>query len=333
MTPEGPRTVDVALFGCTADRAGRTAAAAAAGNAGIRGKVVGMRLSIWPNPNQPYAEVLATARHAADTGWDGVWFADHFMPDPGGGRDPRGPVLECGSVLAALAGAVPRVRIGSLVYGNTYRHPAVLANMAATVDHISQGRFTLGVGAGWQVNEHEQYGIELPPVRQLLDRFVEAVQVLHGLLRQPETTFHGEHYRLTGAVCEPKPVQEPLPIMIGAKGERRMLRVVAEYADQWNAWGSPETIAHKSAVLDEHCAAVGRDPKAITRTAQSLVVADGPLPQGLPVPVFGGSRAALAEGIERYRAVGLDELIIPDGRLGTGDDRRRAMDLIRELAG
>src|ERR1700761_3671256 len=121
-----------------------------------------MRLSIWPGAAQPYDDVLEVARHAADTGWDGVWVADHFMPNAGTGTDPRRPVLECGSLVAALGAAIPRVRIGTLVYGNTYRHPAVLANMAATADHISGGRFTLGVGAGWQINEHEQYRIELP---------------------------------------------------------------------------------------------------------------------------------------------------------------------------
>src|SRR3954451_19233318 len=151
-----------------------------------------MRISIWPGAEHPWSEVLSMARHAAETGWDGVWFADHFMPN---GDDDAGPILEAGSVVAALGATVPRVRIGTLVYGNTYRHPAVLANMAATVDQITGGRFTLGVGAGWQVNEHEQYGIELPPVRPRLDRFVEALEVLRGLLRRPTTTLDGEYYQ------------------------------------------------------------------------------------------------------------------------------------------
>jgi alkanesulfonate monooxygenase SsuD/methylene tetrahydromethanopterin reductase-like flavin-dependent oxidoreductase (luciferase family) len=160
-----------------------------------------MRISIWPGAAQPYADVLEVARHAAESGWDGVYVADHFMPNAGGSLPAEHPVLECGSLIAALGAAVPRIRVGTLVYGNTYRHPAVLANMAATVDHITQGRFVLGVGAGWQVNEHEQYGIELPPVGRLIDRFVEALQVLRGLLRQSRTTLHGEYYTLTDAVC------------------------------------------------------------------------------------------------------------------------------------
>ncbi|GGN35741.1 alkanesulfonate monooxygenase SsuD/methylene tetrahydromethanopterin reductase-like flavin-dependent oxidoreductase (luciferase family) [Actinoplanes campanulatus] len=290
-----------------------------------------MRLSIWPSASQPYTGILEVARHAADTGWDGVYIADHFMPNLPIEQRPDKPMLEAGSLAAALGAAIPRVRIGTLVYGNTYRHPAVLANMAATVDHITGGRFVFGVGAGWQVNEHHQYGIELPPVKQLLDRFVEALQVWHGLLRTPTTDFTGEYYQLTGAVCEPKPVQDPLPILIGAKGEKRMLKVVAEYADLWNTWGLPDTIAHKSRVLDEHCATVGRDPRAIGRTAQALVVVDGPLPQNLPVPVYGGSASEIARTVEAYRAIGLDELIIPDGLLGTGAERLKALDTIQAV--
>jgi F420-dependent oxidoreductase-like protein len=290
--------------------------------------VIFMRVSIWPGAGQPYAGMLEAAQHAAATGWDGVWIADHFMPNAGTGRPADAPVLEAGSLAAAFAATVPRIRIGTLVYGNTYRHPAVLANMAATADRISGGRFTLGVGAGWQVNEHEQYGIELPPVKQRLDRFVEALQVLHGLLRQPTTTLDGQYYQLTGACCEPKPLQDPLPILIGGGGEKRMLRIVADYADQWNTWGRPDLIARKSAILDDHCAAAGRDPKEIARTAQALVVVDGPLPEGLPLPIIGGSVSALTDTVADYRAIGLDELIVPDSLLGQGADRLRAMDTV-----
>lgn len=290
-----------------------------------------MRISFWPGAGQPWSGIVEASRHAEATGWDGVWIADHFMPNAGVGRDPLAPTLEAGSLVAALAAAIPRVRIGTLVYGNTYRHPAVVANMAATVDQISGGRFTLGVGAGWQINEHQQYGIELPPTKQLLDRFVEALQVMRGLLRTPSTTFNGDYYQLTDAVCEPKPIQDPLPIMIGAKGEKRMLGVVAEYADQWNTWGHPSTIAHKSAVLDRFCAERGRDPKTILRTAQALTVVNGPLPEGLPMPAIGGTPEKLADTIAEYRAAGLDELIIPDGFLGTGAEKLKNMDTVLTL--
>ncbi|GAA3304614.1 TIGR03560 family F420-dependent LLM class oxidoreductase [Dactylosporangium vinaceum] len=289
-----------------------------------------MRLSIWPGAAQRYDEILEVAAHAEATGWDGVYVADHFMPNAVPGRDPHGPTLECATLITALGAAVPRVRLGTLVYGNTYRHPAVLANMAATLDHVTGGRFTLGVGAGWQLNEHEQYGIELPPVKQRLDRFVEALEVLHGLLRRPVTSFAGEYYRLTDAVCEPKPVQSPLPILIGGGGEKRMLGIVAKYADAWNTWGKPDLIAHKSAVLDEYCARQGRDPATIARTAQALVVVDGPVPD-VAFPVVGGSPDALRDVLDEYRSIGLEEFIVPDGLLGKGPARLKAMDAIRAL--
>ncbi|MFI5910674.1 TIGR03560 family F420-dependent LLM class oxidoreductase [Dactylosporangium sp. NPDC051541] len=289
-----------------------------------------MRLSIWPGAGQRYDDILEVAKHAEATGWDGVYVADHFMPNAVPGRDPRGPMLECATLITALGAVVPRVRLGTLVYGNTYRHPAVLANMAATLDHVTGGRFTLGVGAGWQVNEHEQYGIELPAVKRRLDRFVEALEVLHGLLRRPVTDFAGEYYQLAGAVCEPKPVQSPLPILIGGGGEKRMLGIVAKYADAWNTWGRPDLIAHKSAVLDSFCALSGRDPASIARTAQALVVVDGPVPD-VAFPVIGGSVAVLRDALSEYQGIGLDELIVPDGLLGQGSDRLKAMDTIRSL--
>jgi alkanesulfonate monooxygenase SsuD/methylene tetrahydromethanopterin reductase-like flavin-dependent oxidoreductase (luciferase family) len=291
-----------------------------------------MRLSIWPGIERPYAEIVEMSQHAASTGWDGVYLADHFMPNVSPGEDDSLPMLECGSLIAALGALVPRVRIGTLVYGITYRHPAVLANMAATVDHITGGRFVFGVGAGWQLNEHAQYGIELGTISRRIDRFVEALQVLRGLLREPRYSLQGTYYQITDAVCEPKPVQTPMPILIGAKGEQRMLKIVAEYADIWNAWGEPDLIAHKSAVIDRYCASLGRDPSSIERTAQAMVVLNGEAPAGGGhPPVIGGSPEALADAIARYREIGLDELIIPDDTLGSGAELLKAMDTILSL--
>src|SRR5262249_28227920 len=155
-------------------------------------------------------------------------------------------------------------------------------------------------------------GIELGPPKPRLDRFVEGLKIIHGLLRQPTTTLQGRYYQVTDAVCEPKPVQNPLPILIGGGGEQRMLGIVARYADIWNTWGRPDRIAHKSGVRDGFCAKVGRDPKAIARTAQALTVVNRPVPEGLPMPVIGGTPEQLAETVEEYRAIGLDELIVPD---------------------
>jgi F420-dependent oxidoreductase-like protein len=298
-----------------------------------------MRFSIWPSANQPWSDLLATAAHAEATGWDGVWIADHFMGNEGSPIPPETPTFEAGSLVAALATATDRVRIGTLVLGNTYRHPAVVANMAVTVDHVSGGRFTLGLGAGWQVNEHEQYGIDLPPTRELIDRFEEAVEIIRSLLTQPTTSYDGRHYRLTEALCEPKPVQQPLPILIGASGERRMLGVVARLADQWNAWGTPDLIAHKSAVLDRHCERVGRDPSEIARSAQTLVFLtdDADAAERLVAmtgrATLAGTTAQLAERMQEYAAAGLDEFIVPDPTLGQGNEKLERMDqLIEEVA-
>jgi F420-dependent oxidoreductase-like protein len=291
-----------------------------------------MRFSIWPSANQPWDELLATARHAEATGWDGVWIADHFMGDATGPIPPETPTLEAGSLVAALAASVPRVRIGTLVYGNTYRHPAVVANMAATVDHVSGGRFTLGIGAGWQENEHQQYGIQLPPVPERVTRFEEAVAIIRKLLHEPKATFLGRYYAVVDALCEPKPVQEALPILIGAKGEQRMLGLVAELADQWNTWGLPDVIQHKSSVLDQHCERLGRDPTEILRTAQALMfltdddaTADR-LISGVSMPAFGGTPGRISETVAEYAKVGLDELIVPDRTLGQGQEKLDRMD-------
>jgi F420-dependent oxidoreductase-like protein len=290
-----------------------------------------MRFSVWPSANQPWDELLATARHAADTGWDGVWIADHFMANEPGPYPPDAPTLEAGSLVAALAAAVDRVRIGTLVYGNTYRHPAVVANMAATVDHVSGGRFVLGVGAGWQVNEHEQYGIELPPVGERVDRFAEAVQVIRSLLTEPTTTFEGKHYRLTGARCEPKPVQDRLPILVGANGDR-MLGIVARHADAWNTWGLPNRIAERSGALTRRCETAGRDPGEIVRTAQALVIftatdAEGErMMGGAPRPMIAGTPARVRDIVAGYVEAGVDELIVPDPTLGSGQAKLDALD-------
>ncbi|MGV3760428.1 MAG: TIGR03560 family F420-dependent LLM class oxidoreductase, partial [Actinomycetota bacterium] len=273
-----------------------------------------MRFSIWPTLQQPWTDVLEVAHHAEATGWDGVYAADHFMGSGGEFGPDTTPTHEATAALAALAVATDRVRLGSLVLGNTYRHPAVLASWASTVDHVSGGRLVLGIGAGWQENEHEQYGIELPPPGVRLDRFAEACQVLHGLLREERTTLAGEHYQLTGAVSEPKPLQDPLPLLIGGKGDR-MMGIVARYADEWNMWGLPEAIAERSAVLDRRCEAIGRDPGTIARSAQALTLVTDDRAKADAFIAGTGGRAAvagpperLAEVVQGWHDVGLDEL-------------------------
>lgn len=296
-----------------------------------------MRFSLWPNLSQPWADVLALARHVEATGWDGLYVADHFMGSGGEFGPDTTPNLEATAALAALAMGTDRLRLGSLVLGNTYRHPAVLANWAATVDHISGGRLLLGVGAGWQQNEHEQYGIDLPAPGERVERFEEACLVLKGLLREERTTMGGRHYRLADAVAEPKPVQRPLPLLIGGKGDR-MMGVVARHADEWNMWGLAHTIAERAAVLDRRCEAIGRDPASIARSAQALVIlTDDPRVASQDRT---GDRATIAgttddvvEAVGAWRAAGVDEVIVPDFTLGTGARRLDRLDAIIEAVG
>ena len=295
-----------------------------------------MRFSVWPSLTQPWSDVLDVVRHVDATGWDGVYLADHFMGDASGPFPEELPTLEATAALAALATATTRVRLSHLVLGITYRHPAVLAKWAATVDHISGGRLMLGVGAGWQENEHEQYGIRLGPPGERVERFEEALRILRGLLSEERTTVEGRHYEVRGAVAEPKPLQASLPLLIGAKGDR-MLGVVARHADEWNMWSSPEDFATRGAVLDARCEAIGRDPGSIARSTQALVFVLDDEAKGAdlvqrvaPRPAVAGPPARIAEAALAYREAGADELIIPDFTLGAGNRRADALDALAE---
>jgi F420-dependent oxidoreductase-like protein len=196
-----------------------------------------------------------------------AWLFDHFYPIF---SDDTGPCFEGWTLLTALSQQTSRLRVGMMVFGNTYRHPAVVANMAATLDVICDGRLELGLGAGWNEREHGAYGIALPPVGERMDRLAEACEVIHLLLTEPSANFAGRHYGLTRARCEPKPVQRPRPpIVIGGRGERRTLRIAARWADQWNLpSGSPEEFAHKLSVLHRHMDDIGRDPDAVEPSVQ-----------------------------------------------------------------
>ena len=217
------------------------------------------------------------------------------------------------------------MRLAPLVTSVTYRHPAVLAKIAAAVDQVSHGRLTLGIGAGWQENEHAAYGIALGTVRERMDRFEEAMQILRSLLDQPRTTFSGQYFQLQDAPNQPAPVQARLPLLIGGGGERRTLRIAARYADHWNAWTTPELLAHKLSVLRAHCEQVGRDPARDPRLHPGGAVpvdrrgmAEGASGEGLPGrPVIVGTPAEVADIVARYQEAGADELIVPDFTLGS----------------
>ena len=248
-----------------------------------------------------WADMLAVWKEA-----DGIelfesgWNFDHFYPIVG---DSSGECLDGWSMLAALAQATERLRLGTLVTGIHYRHPAILANMVATIDIISNGRLELGIGAGWNEEESGAYGIELGTPRERSDRFEEACQVLISLLSQETTDFDGKYYQLAGARNEPKGPQRPHPpICIGGSGEKRTLRTTARYAQHWNfVGGTPQDFARKREVLHAHCAEVGRDPKEITLSSHvRLNPGTGP----------GTGVQQVVEDVAALREVGLDLAIV-----------------------
>ena len=252
-----------------------------------------MRLGFKTSPqNTTWTDMLAVWREADGMEiFESGWTFDHFYPIF---SDSTGPCLEGWITLTALAQATRRLRLGVLVTGIHYRHPAVLANMAASLDIISAGRLDLGIGAGWNEEESGAYGIALGSPRQRSDRFEEACQVLTSLLADTTTTFDGAYYQLDGARCEPKPVQSPLPICVGGSGERRTLLTAARYAQHWNfVGGTTEEFARKRDVLHEHCQRIGRDPKEILLSSHVR-----PGPNGEPGPAAEAAAALAEEGLD-----------------------------------
>ena len=208
-----------------------------------------------------------------ETQFHSAWTFDHFVP-PGPGQDANANCFEGWTALAALAAVTDRIRTGCLVTGVTYRHPSVLAKMAATVDHISNGRLSFGIGAAWHEPEHRMYGIDFPPVKERQDRLEEAVHLTKLLFEaEGRVNFDGKYYQLRDAVFVPRCVQKPHPpIMVGGGGEKRTLRTLAKYGDVMNVFGTPDAVRGKNAALEAHCRAVGRDPAELERTISAIVV-------------------------------------------------------------
>lgn len=283
-----------------------------------------MRFVFWPGPHARFETILALARRAEADGWDGVYFADHFLP---AAEPVSRPTLECWSVLAALAARVPRVALGPLVCGATYRHPYVLAKMAATVDHVSDGRLVLGIGAAWQENEHAAYAVPFPPIGDRMRLLDESCSALRSLFTAPTTTLEGRHVRLRDAILEPKPLQARLPLLVGGSGERVLLRIAARHADVWNSWGLPDAMRHLNGVLDGHCAAIGRDPRAIRRSAVAHfhLTSDRADAERLraarPHRAIAGDAAAIRDAFAAYADAGVDEIVVPDFAWGAADER------------
>ena len=219
-----------------------------------------------------FDHVTAVARAAESAGFDSIWVMDHFwqLPSLGG---PTQPILEGWTLLGALAALTERVQLGTLVSGVTYRNPALVAKQATTLDVISQGRAILGIGAAWYEPEHDGLGFDFPPVGERMDRLEEALQICRLMFTEETPTFDGRYYRITEAHNVPRPIRPGgPPIMVGGSGERRTLKLVAQYADICNVHGSPATVRHKLDVLRSHCDAVGRDPAKITNTRLGTII-------------------------------------------------------------
>lgn len=247
-------------------------------------------------------------------GWISVW--DHFYSAT---LTEGAECHEAVATHAALACDTSRVRCGSLVYSIGYRHPAVLANAIATIDHLSGGRAEIGLGAGWSEIEYRAYGIPFPPVKVRMDQLEEAIQCVRSLLRNETTDFKGEWFEMQNAQCEPKPVQAELPIWVGGSGEKRTLRIAAQWADAWNVpFVAPETFAHKRSVLHQHCDTVGRDPSELRTavnvglawTEESLRAQFGGLADYVRPGVLSGSEAEVMDRIGEYVDAGADQVNI-----------------------
>ncbi len=271
-----------------------------------------MKFSWWPRNNRVPAELLEEAQAAEANGWYGVWLADHYMPDTGDTAPARGDVYECWALLPAVAAVTGRVRIGTLVSPTSVHHPALLANRAAAIDQLSAGRLVLGIGAGWQINEHHAYGIELEPPGKRVSRFEEAITIVGSLLAEDSTTFHGEFYDITDAPCDPKPVQSPLPLLVGTKGPR-MLRITARHASEWNTWQAPD-LADRCRGLREACEQTGRDPATVWTSVNALIDLDGSGPPS--GRTLAGSPQQLIDQLGQFTDLGFDEFILPDWNLG-----------------
>lgn len=273
------------------------------------GVVIAQHQYTWP-------ELVAQWRLAESLGFDSIWLFDHFMALY---ADPDGPCLETSTLLAALAQETTTARIGVLVYGNTHRHPAVLAKEIVTVDHISNGRAILGIGAGWNEREHRAYSIPFPSAGDRVDMLDEALQVMESLFTQRRTTFHGTHYQLEDAPFAPKPVQAKLPVLIG--GTRpKMLKVIARHADLWDTSRDPAQLREGLAQIAEHCAEIGRDPGEIAVSSS-----------------FGADRLEHPESFEElirtYRAAGTSQFLFDFPLPGEGQEaaKRLAIEVIPRL--
>jgi F420-dependent oxidoreductase-like protein len=216
-------------------------------------------------PEALFAKLVEIAGAAESSGWDSLFVMDHLHQIPGVGP-PEHRMLEGNTALAALAARTESLQLGLMVGSVTYRNPALHAKITTTLDVISGGRAIHSLGAGWYEEEHQAYGYEFPPLKERFERLEDALQISRAMFTQDSSTVHGRHFRVEGAMNNPRPLRGDIPILVGGSGERKTLRLVARYADGCNVFGDPDRARHLMGVLDAHCEDVGRDPSEITRT-------------------------------------------------------------------
>ena len=254
---------------------------------------------------------------AEGLGYDSFWVMDHFHQIPNVGEEHE-PMLEGWTTIAAIAGFTSKIRLGTLVTGNVYRHPTVLAKIGATLDVLSKGRLFMGIGAAWNEAESKAYGIPFPSTKERFRRLEEAIQIIQRMWTQERASFDGQFYKVHDAYCNPKPIQKPHPpIMIGGSGERETLKLVAKYADACNVFGSPQTVKRKFDVLREHCKAVGRDYNSILKTKLGVVLMDK-------------DKAELDRRLGKRFGNVSDEMRRESATVGTPEEVRRQIEAFRD---
>lgn len=281
-----------------------------------------------PQVGSNWQEVLEFARRAEELGFDSLWAIDHFVGVP----DASQPIFEGWTTLAALATATEKIRLGHQVLCVGFRHPALLAKMAAALDHACGGRLTLGLGAGWNEEEFKAYGISFPSIGTRLRQLDEALAVLRKLWTEEPASYFGEEFQVEEAYCRPRPVQEPHPpLLVGGSGERVLLRIVAEHADMWNNLGwAHSLLSHKIEVLQRHCERLKRDPDEIeisqqvlgaigeteteARVATERICAELPFLSGGEKLIIAGRPAQCIERVQQTIDMGATTLLLSFGR-------------------
>jgi F420-dependent oxidoreductase-like protein len=258
------------------------------------------------------------ATKAENLSFDSFWVMDHFHQISMVGKQDE-PMLEGWTTLSVLAGITSKIKLGTLVTGAIYRHPSVLAKMAATLDVLSKGRLFMGIGAAWNQEESLAYGIPFPPNKERLLRLEEAIQIIRKMwTEEPAANFNGKYYQIRNAYCNPKPLQKPSPpIMVGGTGERQTLKIVAKYADACNLFGSLETVKRKLSVLREHCKSVGRDYDSILKTKLGFVIIDN-------------DRAMVEKRVQQISKVMPEDQVREFVIYGTPEDVLKQIELLEE---